>query len=76
MEGYEMTILRNRLRECRLEANIKQTELAARLGVARETIGKLERGETQNPCYRLVYEVASHFGKPVEEIFQYEESIE
>ena len=71
-----MTILRNRLPECRLEAHIKQAELAAKLGTARETIGKLERGETQNPCYRLVYEVASYFGKPVEEIFQYEESVE
>ena len=74
MEAYEMTILRNRLRECRLEAHIKQAELAAKLGTARETIGKLERGETQNPCYRLVYKVASFFGKPVEEIFQYEKS--
>ena len=69
-----MSILRNRLRECRLEANIKQAELAVELGTTRETIGKLERGETQNPCYRLVYKVASFFGKPVEEIFQYEKS--
>ena len=68
-----MVILKNNLRECREEAHIKQTELAAELGIARETIGKLERGDNQNPCYRLVYEVASYFGKQVEEIFQYED---
>ena len=51
-----MVILKNNLRECRKEAHIKQTELAAELGIARETIGKLERGDNQNPCYRLVYE--------------------
>ena len=74
MEGFIMVILKNNLRECRKEAHIKQTELAAEIGIARETIGKLERGDNQNPCYRLVYEVASYFGKPVEAIFQYEET--
>lgn len=69
-----MVILKNNLRECRKEAHIKQTELASELGIARETIGKLERGDNQNPCYRLVYEVASYFGKQVEEIFQYEDA--
>ena len=54
--------------------HINQKELAAQIGIARETIGKLERGDNQNPCYRLVYEVASYFGKPVEEIFQYEDA--
>lgn len=71
-----MVILKNRLRECRKAAHMNQKELAAQIGIARETLGKLERGENQNPCYRLVYEVASFFGKPVEEIFQYEESEE
>ena len=69
-----MVVLKNNLRESRREAHINQKELAAQLGIARETIGKLERGENQNPCYRLVYDLASYFGKSVEEIFQYEES--
>lgn len=69
-----MIKLKNNLRECRLAAHMNQKELAAQIGIARETLGKLERGENQNPCYRLVYEVASFFGKPVEAIFQYEES--
>lgn len=69
-----MVTLKNNLRECRQAVHMNQKELATRIGIARETIGKLERGENQNPCYRLVYEVASFFGKPVEEIFQYEES--
>ena len=71
-----MVTLKNNLRECRQAAHMNQKELAAQIGIARETLGKLERGENQNPCYRLVYEVASFFGKPVEEIFQYEESEE
>ena len=76
MEGFIMVILKNNLRECREAAHINQKELAAQIGIARETIGKLERGDNQNPCYRLVYEVASYFGKPVEEIFQYEDASE
>ena len=35
------------------------TQMADNLGVTRETLGKLERGQLQNPYYRLVYEVAA-----------------
>ena len=69
-----MVILKNSLRECSKAAHINQKELAAQIGIDREKIGQLERGDNQNPCYRLVYEVASYFGKPVEEIFQYEDA--
>ena len=46
-----MVILKNSLRECREAAHINQKELAAQIGIARETLGKLERGDNQNPCY-------------------------
>ena len=71
-----MVILKNSLRECREAAHINQKELAAQIGIARETLGKLERGDNQNPCYRLVYDLAVFFGKPIEEIFKFEETEE
>ena len=53
MEGFIMVILKNSLRECREAAHINQKELAAQIGIARETLGKLERGDNQNPVTGL-----------------------
>ncbi len=50
-----------------------QEDLSKIVGVSRETIGRLERGE-YNPSYRLVYQIAHVFGKNVEEVFYYQET--
>ena len=42
------------------------------VGVRRETIGKLENGK-YNPSLKLAIDIARVFGKPVEEIFIFEE---
>ena len=47
--------------------------MADDLGVTRETLGKLERGQLQNPYYRLVYGVAAYFGKSVDDVFVFED---
>ena len=68
-----MMVLKNTIKECRSELHINQQQLAENVGTTRETIGRLETGKYQNPTYRLVYEVATFFGKPVEDIFRYED---
>ena len=51
---------------------MQQAELAALVGVRRETIGNLENGK-YNPSLKLAMDIAKVFGKTVEEIFRFEE---
>ena len=51
---------------------MQQADLAALVGVRRETIGNLENGK-YNPSLKLAMDIAKVFGMPVEEIFFYEE---
>lgn len=57
----------------RNDHHMTQEDLSKVVGVSRETIGRLERGEF-NPSYRLVNEIAHVFGKNVEEVFYYQET--
>lgn len=50
--------------------NIQQAELAEMVGVRRETIGKLENGK-YNPSLKLAMDIATVFGKSVEEVFYF-----
>ena len=68
-----MIVLKNRIKECRIEEKIKQIQLAEMIGVSRETVGRLETGKYQNPTLRLAHDVASCLGKSIEDIFYYEE---
>ena len=68
-----MLVLKNTIKENRNERNIKQQQMADELGITRETLGKLERGQLQNPYFMLVYEVATYFGKRVEDVFVFED---
>lgn len=67
-----MTILKTKMYEYRKEMNLQQAELAAMVGVRRETIGKLENGK-YNPSLKLAMDIAKVFGKSVEEVFFFEE---
>jgi putative transcriptional regulator len=58
--------------EFRKEMNLQQAELAEMVGVRRETIGKLENGK-YNPSLKLAIDIARVFGKPIEEIFIFED---
>lgn len=49
---------------------MKQDELAALVGVRRETIGLLEHGR-YNPSLKLAMDIARIFGKSVEEVFRF-----
>lgn len=47
---------------------MKQEELAAKVGVRRETIGNLEKGK-YNPSLVLAWNIAKVFGVSIEEVF-------
>ena len=64
--------LKNRLEEIRKRRGMKQEELAAALGVSRQTIGSLENGR-YNPSIILAFKIARFFVMSIEEIFIYEE---
>ena len=61
-----MPEFKTRIHELRKERNLEM------VGVRRETIGKLENGK-YNPSLKLAIDIARVFGKPVEEIFIFEE---
>jgi putative transcriptional regulator len=52
--------------------NLQQVDLAEMVGVRWETIGKLKNGK-YNPSFKLAIDIARVFGKPVEEVFIFEE---
>ena len=64
--------MKNRLEELRKSKGIRQEELAAALGVSRQTIGSLENGR-YNPSILLAFKIARYFGRTIEDIFIYEE---
>lgn len=65
-------MLETRIKELRAERNMDQMELAALVGVRRETIGRLEKG-LYNPSLKLAMDIAQVFGLTVEEVFTFRE---
>ena len=64
-------MIKNRIKEYRARYNMKQEELASKVGVRRETIGNLEKGK-YNPSLVLAWNIAKVFDVPIEEIFTVE----
>ena len=60
-----------RIKEYRLDNKLSQQQLADMVGVRRETIIRLERGE-YNPSLELAYDIAKVFGTSIEEVFSFE----
>ena len=65
--------MRNRLRVLRAEQDWSQAELADRLGVSRQTVNALETGK-YDPSLPLAFKIARLFRKPIEEVFQPDET--
>ena len=63
-----MTSVRNRIRRLRTERGWSQAELAAVLGVSRQTVNNVETGRVI-ASLPLALAVARVFGTPVESIF-------
>ena len=62
----------NRLKEYRAKINVNQTEMGKLVGVSRQTISQIERGD-YSPSVTLALKIAKIFGASVEDIFSYEE---
>ncbi len=67
-----MPLFKTRLRVLRAEREWSQAELAAQVGVTRQTINALEKGRF-HPNLRLAFKIARVFGKRVAEVFIYED---
>ena len=65
-------MIRNRMKEYRARTGMKQEELAALVGVRRETIGNLENGK-YNPSLVLAWNIAKVFGVTIEDVYTVEE---
>jgi putative transcriptional regulator len=60
--------MKNRLRVLRAEREWSQADLAAKLGVSRQTVNAIET-EKYDPSLPLAFKIARLFGRSVEEIF-------
>ena len=61
-------MLRNRLRELRLQQGLTQVTLAERVGVTRQTIIAVEKGKFV-PSVKLALRLADTLGTPLEDVF-------
>lgn len=65
-------MLETKIRAPRQERGMDQSQLAALVGVRRETISRLEKG-LYNPSLKLAMDIAHVFGRTVEEVFTFRE---
>ena len=63
--------LKTRIKEYRASTDMKQEDLARKVGVRRETIVHLEAGR-YNPSLKLAHDIAKVFGVSIEEVFRFE----
>ena len=64
--------LNNRLKEFRAKINVNQTEMGKLVGVSRQTISQIERGD-YSPSVTFALKIAKILNASVEDIFSYEE---
>ncbi len=67
--------LNNRVKEYRETCNLSQTDLGKIVGVSRQTVSSIERGD-YHPSVVVALKIAQLFEVPVEEVFQYEKDDE
>ena len=65
-------VLHTKIKEYRARLDIKQSELAEKIGVRRETIVRLEKG-LYNPSLKLAMDIAKVVHTTEEELFSYTE---
>lgn len=63
--------MKNKLKELRAQHSWSQQDLAAILGVSRQTINAIENGR-YDPSLPLAFQIARAFGLPIEHIFDAE----
>ena len=70
MAGPKPTRVSNRIRELRAARNLTQAELAATLGVTRQTVIAIEQGR-YSPSLEMAFQIALALGVPLDEVFTY-----
>lgn len=68
---YDVPLFNN-LKEYRAKLGVNQQELGKLVGVSRQTISQIERGD-YSPSVTLALKIAKICNVQVEDIFQYEE---
>ena len=64
--------IKNRIRELRFHANeMTQADLAARIGMTRQTIVAMEQGK-YSPSLEAAFRIAAVFDVAITEVFQWE----
>ena len=66
----EQLVLKNRLKVARAEKGLSQGDLAKLVGVSRQTISLIERGD-YNPSVTLALKIAKILNATVEDMFSY-----
>ncbi|MDJ0961274.1 MAG: helix-turn-helix transcriptional regulator [Acidimicrobiia bacterium] len=66
------TKVTNRITELRTEHGLTQGELAAQIGVTRQTVNAIEQSK-YSPSLEVAFLIAQVFGEPLEAVFSYGE---
>jgi len=61
----------SKTKELRAIRGHTQQDLADAIGVSRQTISYLEKGD-YNPSLKIAHDIARIYGKPIDDIFEYE----
>lgn len=73
MDGHGAMRVRNEIRRLRFEhGEMTQQQLAERVGVTRQTVIAIESAR-YSPTLELAFKIAAVFGRPLNEVFRYEE---
>lgn len=70
-----MSSFTTRMKAYREMLNLSQSELADKVGVRRETIVRLEKGQ-YNPSLKLALDISKEFHAAVEEVFLFDKAEE
>lgn len=65
--------MKTKIKELRARFDLTQEQLAKQVGVRRETIGYLEKGE-YNPSLKLAVKVARVLNSTIEELYIFEDT--
>ena len=68
-----MTALRTKIKELRARYDLTQEDLAKKVGVRRETILFIEKGN-YNPSLKLAHDIAKALQTTIDELFTFEDA--
>ena len=73
LHGPEPVLKNLRMKVARVSLDMTQGELAAKVGVSRQTISSIEKGG-YNPSLRLCIDICKALGKSLDDLFWEEEA--